>query len=392
MDSSELTTYNKIILKYSHKYLIFHGGKTKFRYFLSKYNQRKYSQDITQFIIMYNQDKKIIFAKSYSIEIVKNFGCNIFKSIAYFCKKIIRNVFYLNKPYNHDELIHVTSFDENIKILFLEIPQSHSVEIKNLKNILYYSSTKIEEGNSNTLISGKTLQLLSIIYASIVISSFISILHFLPISLVNDNEVLIAIKLTIAIFLAAFSLIILYGIVMRTIFYFLGSEVKVPNIYSKIINFGIIGCVLYFSLLNIAISLNMKFLKRTFVNPFSFSIPNIVADFYLQNKTSLVFDENLKRPILYLGTKDNTYYYYDTFEIEKLKKMLKDENKTEIKDLELLKKYILKMHENSEQDIITDAWKIGNARNINFDNNYSLIVKTIFEQTKTDNIIYYKLE
>lgn len=105
-----------------------------------------------------------------------------------------------------------------------------------------------------------------------------------------------------------------------------------------------------------------------------FFIQNMVADFYINNKTSLVYDKYLQKPIIFLGIKDGVYYYYDTFKTN----ALKDLNITNgWEKNKKIKSLILNINEENTAKLFQDPWKIENIKNINLDYNNTLIIQKI---------------
>ncbi|MDD2828900.1 MAG: hypothetical protein PHW18_04930 [Sulfuricurvum sp.] len=379
----DLSIYDDKILKNIQTYLTFNGDFKSFQEFLLVQDIELIS-DMSQFLIFYDDKKKIVHAKYIKLlskqKKILNFGCNIFKWILY-------TPFFLKDTYNREKhgvtnqyetlnkenITNIFKIDETVKIILIEIPKDKKQAIRELKETLEcfinIDNLKYEIYIKENLGSFTGTKILLTTYSSILVASILLILHTIPYSLINDSEILLSIKIFIAIFLSIFSI---FAVITFLMIY---ADSKSKNSYSKhnllsvLKKTAVLLLIIYATSSIIAGANNNK-------NRKIFPIQNMVADFYIDNKTSLVYDKYLQKPIIFLGIKDGVYYYYDIFQTNSLKDLNVTDEAEKSRQIKLL---ILNIYEENTTKLFQDTWKIEKLTNINFDYNNTLIIQKMLQ-------------
>ncbi|MFA6630204.1 MAG: hypothetical protein WCS55_10640 [Sulfuricurvum sp.] len=378
IDSNVLMN-NNVILKNLQNYLVFNGKLEEYQTFISNNNEIKLSSDISQFIIMYDEDKKIIFAKNFELlmkPIEKiDISCNILKGIL----TILKNRKRLNKCteskyqlLKNENISNIIKIDNNIQIVILEIPLKKRFAIKELqetlewflKNDYFKFQVDIEENLGFVTIP----KLFFVAYLSLIVGTVIRVLDIFPLNIISLNDVILAVKILLSVFLSTGSILLLLTAI---IFYF---GYRFPDFYSKyniffygpkIVKTYLIG----FSLLTLFSSFHYNVYPKL-ENIFLAHIYKWSANFYINSKTLMVYDYDFNKTIIYLDTKDRMYYYYDSFDINMTKI---DTNETE-----KIKEIILGTHEtNNTKNLLHGHWKMNYIKELKFDYNDTLILKAL---------------
>lgn len=376
---SNVSMENNVILKNLQNYFVFNGKLEEYQTFISKNNDTKLSSDISQFLILYNEDKKIIFAKNFELLLKPtkeiDTDCNILKGIFTLLKNRKRIGKGADTKYEllkNENLSNIIEIDNNIQITILEIPLEKRYAIKELqetlewflKNDYFKFQADIEENLGFVTIP----KLFFVAYLSLVVGTVIRVLDLFPFNIISLNDVILAVKILLSVFLSTGSLLLLFT---AMIFYF---GYRFPAFYSKynIFFYGSKVAKTYliaFSLFTLFSSFHYNVQPKV-ENFFLANMYKWAANFYINSKTLIVYDYDFNKTIIFLDTKDRMYYYYDSFDINMTKI---DTNETE-----KIKEIILGTHEtNNAKNLLHGHWKMNYIKELKFDYNDTLILKSL---------------
>lgn len=379
------TIYNDKLVQYSKKHLIYNGDIKNFKQHIYN-NDEDLISVITHFIIYYDSNNKIVHAENLEsipkLQETNDFKFNIFKwiyTIRQNKKRQDRGVTSKYEKLKKDLPRKIFDTNESIKVLCLEISKETKRyrgivnELKEeLEVFLHPNTIKYEHYINETLGSFFGMKLFVMVYLSILIATVIKITAVIPLSLINDNEVLLTIKLVIGILLAIFSIFIVFVIIVIIIDAKSGLYTKYNLLFSS--KMLVISSLLIYSVISILTSIYRNNTTQYFL------IHNFAYNIYVDSKTSLVYDTYLHKPIIYLGSKDGVYYYNDSFNKEKLKNKL---DKLHISKNNynpiLIKKVMLNIDQKDGDLFLNEPVKVENMKNMNFDYNNSLIINELFK-------------
>lgn len=395
MDSEQyLSTYDSQVLRYIEGYSIFNDKYDKLEQFLNTEDTENFEQS-TQFILLYDDNNKIVYSKDLKIIPTKDdqliFDINIIKYL-YYAYKIRANKKVGSRTkfekLKHEKLKNIVDLNPNIAIIILDIPSKPATKAKELHNILKYY-LDAENDSKKSLFNLQNFQLFSVLSVAIIITTTLKVVNIMPIQVVNEAEIILALKMIVAVFSPFICLyFILIALMMIPYFadfkhmkFFLLSVIYKP--FKKIFVFGVLVITSLNILGDIYPNKKIKNLTDTITLPFS----TRTANWYLKNKVSLVYDKNIQKPILLLGVKDGLYYYDDEFANCKLQQKIKDLNLTknlsskeiEEKTRSTIKNLLLHIDTNSSETYREYNWKVASIKDMQFDYNITLINESILQ-------------
>lgn len=376
----DLYILDKKILDAIKNFSIFNGNYKDFNNFIRTKNDSNFIESM-QIICLYDHNKKII---DYQI-------INVVPK-----KRLLRKFFdkFINFLYPQYEITISKSrfqilleskislscklFNES-NIVLLEIPKNKSKVISQIK--YFFDGQHIEEEKNSFFNFGK-IQILSTIYLALIFLVLYRIVSVIPLNVINESEIFLAVKLILIAFFPMVALLALISIPTIALYGMIFREMNY-EVYKGIV---VICKILFFGYFIISASLSVLQLyyintKKILMNYSFWSYPfhEHIANWYLDNKVSLVFDKTINKPILLFGIKDGVYYFDDIFDNCKLKIALEDSNLTVVKKTEKLKKLLLNIDNNSSTVYRNYNWKIKNIKELNFDYNNTLISQTILQ-------------
>lgn len=382
-NENEIFIENSVLLKNIQKYLSFHGDFEAFQNFLLN-NDTELSSDISQFVILYNNDKKIISAQHFDLvskskeEEEDASGCNLFKDLFFFPlvlwkkykinKKGVAKKFEILKQEDFSNLVNV---DHEIKFILLEIPTKKIYSIRELQETLEWflknDFFKYRIDMEKNLGFFSIPKLLVVAYLSLIVSTVIRALDILPFNLISESEIILTVKVLLSILLSTGSFLFIitalaiYVMHKYQIFY---SKYNFFFYASRVIKIYLIGFSLYSIFSSLHFNVNKSF------ESFFFPIHKWAANFYINNKTMIVFDKSMNKTIIYLGSRDRMYYFYDSFDVNM--------SKIDANNTENIKEIILGTHEtNSTESLVKGHWKMKYINDLTFDYNETLIINDL---------------
>lgn len=373
MNVSELSILNENILEFINKYSIFNGKHKDLTTYIFS-NDKQDFQDCIQFILFCDSKKNIFFFKKIEVTQEESFWskCFFFKK-----KETSETKFQILKK----EYFNTSKFDKDINLILLEIPKKNNKEILEFHTIL--KNWKFEKNETAGFLSIKTFQFLSVIYIALALSVYYKVLYILPFNLIVESEIILVLKLTLGILISLFLIAaFMYGIIFFLALY---PDLKIMKFRIKYIILPIVKFFFFVYLgltafINIWASINIFHNERNLLSSFNWIFPlyKVTALDYLRDKTRLVYDNGQSQPILYLGIKDNVYYYYDTFDACRLRNKVKDKNSTQDQFNEI-KNLLLNSDQDSDKDYKLNGWKVKRSLDMSFDYNNTLIVQSILK-------------
>lgn len=395
MDTEKyLSTFDSRILDFIKQYSIFNNSYLEFENFIKDNNRTDFEQ-CTQFIllcddnqIVYSQETKIIPAKDTKL----SFDKNVFR---YFANAL--RIWWIQlkdfesqtkyEKINKDQIKNIVDLNQNIKIIILEIPSKFDQKIKDLSNILKYY-IDIETLSQKSLFSKRNLQISSILSMAIVVGTTLRVINIVPIQAVNETEILLSLKVFASLFilLILFYALIIYSSVrmaasssFNNLKFYLSIMM---HTWLKEVLIGYIVLAITFGILGNVFPHMGDLVKKYPI--LSLQVDRIAAEWYLENKTALIFDPELKKPILLLGIKDGVYYYDDEFNNCKLQQKFKDSNLTDSKKEGIIHKSLLNIDTNTSEVYRKYNWKVGSLKDMKFDYNATLINESILKCNETN--------
>lgn len=372
---------NNVILKYIQNYSIFNGNFESFQTFVTN-NDTELSSDISQFLILYDEDKKIIYAKNFEL-ITKHkkeidIGCNLIKGIVSIftilknqrrSKKGIDTKFEILKKENLSNIIEI---DNNIKILLLEMPKEKRSAVNELQETLEWflknDFFKYQLEMKENLEFLSIPKLLFMAYLSLVVGTVIRVLDIFPFTLISESDIILTVKILLSILFATVSFLFIISVIVIYIDH--KSRYSKYNLFfygSKVIKWYLI----IFSLVTIFSSLHYNI--NSHIEKFFPLLYKWSANIYINSKTLMVYDYDLNKTIIYLDSKEKIYYYYDSFKI--------DFSKLDTNNTSTIKEKILGTHEtNSTTSLLNGHWKMKYIKELNFDYNDTIILKSLTDQ------------
>lgn len=400
MDSEQyLSTYDLRVIEYIKQYSIFNDKYDKLEQFLNLTDTENFEQS-TQFILLYDGNNKIVYSKDLKIIPTKDdqliFEINIIKFL-YHAYKIRANKKVGSRTkfekLKNEKLKNLVDLNPNIAIIILDIPSKPATKAKELHNILKYY-LDAESDSKKSLFNLQNFQLFSVLSVAIIISTTLKVVNIMPIQIVNETEIILALKMIVAVFspLIFFYFILITALMIpyladfKHMKFFLLSVIYKP--FKKVFVFGVLVITSLNILGDIYPNTNISKITDTITLPFS----KRTANWYLRNKVSLVYDKNIQKPILLLGVKDGLYYYDDEFANCKLQQKIKDLNLTidsKSKELEekkrsTIKNLLLHIDTNSSEIYREYNWKVASVRDMRFDYNTTLINESILKCDDTN--------
>lgn len=379
VQDKDLYIFDTKILETVKNFLIFNGHYKDYKNFIRINNTSNFIESI-QIILLYDKNKKIIDYQVINVFMKKKFIKTFFIKIINFFNP--KNELIISKSRFQillDSKINLSSrFHNETNILLLEIPKKNRAAISQIKHF-FDSQNNIDKQNS--LLNFGKLQILSTIYLALIFLVLFRVVFTIPFTAINENEIFLATKLILTAF---FPFLIIVALLSIPIIATYGGIFRILNygVYKFIV---LLVKVLFFGYFIISASLSIWQLyfintKKILTNYPILSYPfhENIANWYLDNKVSLVFDKKIERPILFFGIKDSVYYYNDVFDNCKLKSVILDSDSEENKTIKI-KKLLLSIDNNISERYRTYDWKIGNAQDLSFDYNLTLINQSILK-------------
>lgn len=416
-----LTIYDKRIIGIIQKFTIFNNRFQEFQNFLNRKNKNDF-EECHQFILFYDSENTIIYSKE--IEVIKkqNFFYSSLLKIRLSIEKMALCIDHcLNKYSNFDkkterakklykiidtrfatlckihsrilcnQKISSARFDKikqeirnlnlsKYKIIFLEIPKKDHYIVKELKAILDYSQNQDNNKNNNEgLASSAKVQLSTFVYFALTLGIIFEILNIIPYSLLDEHDIFLAIKLYIAVVIVFLFLSTIIYIVTLPFYIYDIVKLKYTIKYKTIplLKKGALFYVLLTGVVNFLAANNIIWSEQTWIKTTQVIMPicRDITKYYLNQKTLLVYDRNLKKTILYVGTKDGIYYYYDQFKVKDLNASKYCDNNSSSQ----LKQTLLGFDTNVKENYLESHWKINNIKDSSFDYNDTLVIQSILK-------------
>ncbi len=393
MDSeNHLSIYDSKIIDFIKQFRIFNGSYSDYLSFINGHDNTLEFERCRQFILLCDNDK-IIYSNSIRVYPEKEKSITSNNYISKLISKVLDTQWVKRKgqmshtrfeKIKHEKIKNIIDLNPNIKIIILEIPSTMIKKIEDLENIFtYFNAINLSKRN---LLNTRDIQILSFISIAVVIATTIKIVNIIPIQAINETEIILSLKL----FVGIFSTIILFNILLLLIAFLFNFEiiqsiklsfsVACQTWLKAILGIYVISALVLSTLSSIFPNgLIGNFMGKTY-SSWILPIDKIAANWYLENKTTLAFDMNERKPIFFLGAKDGVYYYDDEFNNCALKQKIINSNLTDQqKQQTLIHRSLLRIDTNSSESYRNYHWKVASVKDMRFDYNSTLINKTILK-------------
>lgn len=399
MDSeSHLSIYDSKVIDFIKQFRIFNGSYSDYLSFINGHNNTLEFERCKQFILLCDNDK-IIYTSNISVRPEKE-QPKIFKNcISKYISKIVDTQWVKRKgqmshtrfeKIKHEKIKNIIDLNPDIKIIILEIPSVMTKKVDDLENIFkYFHAINLSKRN---LLNTRDIQIFSFISIAVVIATTLKVVNIIPIQAINETEIILSLKLFVGIFSTATLLNILL-LLIAFLFNFeiiqsikLSFSVACQTWLKAILGIYIVSALVLSTLGSILPNGLIGNFMRTTYSSWILPIDKIAANWYLENKTTLAFDMNERKPIFFLGVKDGVYYYDDEFDNCALKQKIIDSNLTDQqKQQTLIHRSLLRIDTNSSESYRNYHWKVASVRDMRFDYNSTLINESILKCVDSNN-------